>query len=73
MTTFVKNNDFKSNWRNNSLPNYYLPKAIKNVITKGLEDKLPLQDFIKSIKKLNINKSKPLWITTLIFIIHLSY
>ena len=70
MATFIQNNETQRKWRNNKLPNYYIPKAIKNVIIKSFEDKIQLQSMIKNINNLNINKSKPLWTSTLIFIIH---
>ena len=71
MSQIVNNNVVnKKKWRNNKIPNYYLPKSIKNTIISGFEDKLSKSDFNNKIYSLNIKKSKPLWLSAIIFVIH---
>jgi hypothetical protein len=60
----------KKIWRNNKLSNYYLPKNIKNTILNGFNNKLSLQKMIKVVNSLKINKSKNIWSSTVIFIVH---
>ena len=55
MATFIQNNETQRKWRNNKLPNYYIPKAIKNVIIKSFEDKIQLQSMIKNITEKLLN------------------